>query len=877
MKTIKLTLQLIIVLLTFTANNFTKAQSISSLVPDKFFGFTPGADSMLFDYEQLIDYLTKLDKVSERMKMVEIGKSPLGKPMYIAFISSEANIKNLDKLKEINKKLALEPNLSERDVENLADEGKVFFLATLSMHSTEVAPSQAAPLIAYELVTTNDKDKLKWLGDVVYMLVPNHNPDGMDMVVQHYKKYKGTKYDGSAMPGVYHKYVGHDNNRDFVTLTQSDTRAISAIYSTDWFPQVMIEKHQMGSTGPRYFVPPMHDPIAENIDAGIFDWTWVFGSCMTTDLTQAGLKGVTQHAIFDDYWPGATETCLWKGVIGMLTEAASVNVASPIYIEPNELQVSGKGLSEYEKSINMLLPWEGGWWRLGDIVQYELVSTYSIMKTASLHRNEILQFRNDMCRKEVNKGKTQAPYYYIFPIAQSNADELIALIDVLQEHGISVYKLNKDIVIENKIYKQGDIVVPLAQPFRSFIKEILEKQVFPARHYTPDGELIQPYDITSWSLSLHKGLDYTELNEKALNVEPALDKIVRGYKLFDGKIPANVEMIALQANLNTSYKIAFSALQQGVKVERTLLSTKVNNTELPAGSFIIPKNGQTQELISGLSIAPVFSSSKLSVNTAPVTLPRIALIETWFHDMDAGWTRYVFDTYSIPFKVIRPGEFAQTDFAANFDVLVFPSASKDMLLSGKRKSGDDYVISNYPPEFTKGIGTDGMKALMQFIDKGGIVLSWGQSTNLFIGALTIERSKDDKEEFQLPIRDISEGLVKNGLSCPGSLVKVIIKQDHPLTYGMPKSVGVFFRGRPVFATSQPSFDADRRVIATFPKEQILMSGYCEKEELLSQKSAMVWLKKGKGQVILCGFNPQQRASTTSTYKLIFNSLLLQEL
>ena len=193
--------------------------------------------------------------------------------MYIAFISSADNIDNLDNLKDINKRLALDTNIPDLEKEELIAEGKVFVLGTLSMHSTEVGPSQSAPLIAYDMATTSDPSKLQWLDDVVYMMVPCHNPDGMDMVINHYHKYLGTKYEGSSMPRVYHKYVGHDNNRDFVTLSQEDTKAIARIYNLEWYPQVMIEKHQMGSTGTRYFVPPMHDPIAVNVDAGIWNWT----------------------------------------------------------------------------------------------------------------------------------------------------------------------------------------------------------------------------------------------------------------------------------------------------------------------------------------------------------------------------------------------------------------------------------------------------------------------------------------------------------------------------------------------------------------------------------------------------------------------------
>ncbi|MCK4856306.1 MAG: hypothetical protein KAT31_18640, partial [Bacteroidales bacterium] len=195
--------------------------------PSDYFGFQPGSDRNLFTYEELISYLQKLDEVSDKLKMVEIGNSPEGRPMYIAFISSADNINNLDKLKDINKRLALDINIPDREKEELIYEGKVFVLGTLSMHSTEVGPSQSAPLIAYDLATTSDPSKLQWLEDVVYMMVPCHNPDGMDMVINHYRKYLGTKYEGSSMPRVYHKYVGHDNNRDFVTLSQEDTKVIA--------------------------------------------------------------------------------------------------------------------------------------------------------------------------------------------------------------------------------------------------------------------------------------------------------------------------------------------------------------------------------------------------------------------------------------------------------------------------------------------------------------------------------------------------------------------------------------------------------------------------------------------------------------------------
>ncbi|MCK4765378.1 MAG: hypothetical protein KAW12_24465 [Candidatus Aminicenantes bacterium] len=856
---------------------FSTSSAAEIITPEKHFGFKPGADRMLLDYEELISYLQKLAEISPRLKLVEIGKSPMGKKMYIAFFSNEENIKNLDKLKKINRRLALDADITETERETLLKEGRVFFLATLSMHADEVGPSQAAPQIAYDLVTTKDPTVLQWLDNVVYMMNPNNNPDGMDMVVNYYKKQKGTKYEGTYMPGVYHKYVGHDNNRDYVSLTQEDTRAIAAVYNLDWFPQVMAEKHQMGSNTARYTVPQAHDPIAENVDARLWTWTGIFGANMITDMTKKGLAGVAQRYIFDEYWPGATTTCLWKGVITFLTEAAGVKYATPIFIEANELAAYGKGLSEYKKSINMPLPWPGGWWRLSDIVDYEITSTMSIIKTASLHREAILKLRSDLCKKEVKNGKTKPPYYYVMPLEQHDSGELVNLVNLLDEHGVELYQLSGDAVINKRNFKKGDIVIPLAQPYRPFIKEVMERQQYPVRRYTPGGKVIQPYENTSWSLPLHRGLEAVEVNFPVKGLDVQLAKIAAPFHLLKEN-PREFRAICFTVSRSESYKAAFLAAKLGLKVERLQKCVQVNDSRIPCGSFIVYNNGkkaaQIKQLLKEQKVSPVFLDEAVKLETQPLKVPRIALVETYFHDMDAGWTRYLFDSYHIPYRVVRPGDFAKTDFAKDFDVVLFPDTNKSVLMKGKWKAGERYYIPSYPPEYRKGIGKKGMERLLSFLDGGGLIVSWGDSTALFLGDLEIVTGKDQKEEFQLPVEDISKKLRQGGLSCPGSFMKVNFLKGHPLTMGMKSQGGVFFQGRPIFSTSIPDLDMDRRVIAKFPEKEILLSGYCEKEEKLANKSVMVWLKKGRGQLVLFGFNPMYRASTQATFKLLFNALLL---
>ncbi len=415
----------------------------------------------------------------------------------------------------------------------------------------------------------------------------------------------------------------------------------------------------------------------------------------------------------------------------------------------------------------------------------------------------------------------------------------------------------------------------MAQPFRPFVKEVLEEQEFPVRHYTPDGKIIKPYDITSWSLPLHRSVTSVQIDKRSEKLEKSLKLIDRTFNLKSSS-PNAYWGAVFTSNQNESFKAAFNAVANGLEVKRTRAEFDVDGKTLPIGSFIVSGEGQTlAKIIEPLGSSPLYLNQKPDVRAKAIKMQRIALVETYFHDMDAGWTRFVFDQYNVPYKVIRPGEFKDINFQKDYDVVIFPDVAKSVLMDGKWKSEGEYYISNYPPEFTAGIGKEGMANLMTYLESGGLIIAWGRSTRLFKGTLEIPLDDDKSDSFQLPFTDISDQLQKEGLYCPGSLVGINVLPEHPLTLGLPNKIGIFYRGRPVFRTSIPDFDMDRRVIATFPEKDILLSGYCEMVEKLENKTAMVWLKKGKGQLVLYAFNPQFRASTQASYKLLFNALLLK--
>jgi ferredoxin-fold anticodon binding domain-containing protein len=389
----------------------------------------------------------------------------------------------------------------------------------------------------------------------------------------------------------------------------------------------------------------------------------------------------------------------------------------------------------------------------------------------------------------------------------------------------------------------------------------------------PGGEIIKPYDITSWSLPLTMGVDAIEVNTKSTKLEESIVAI-ENVNLYRGGTEQGDNMIFLAGD-NESFKVAFTVMAGNGKVYRTNSDLKINNVRVAKGSFVIPV--ESKNLISQikLNVSPLFTNDIEANMIVEVKMPSIAIVDSWFHDMDAGWTRYVFDTYNIPFKVLRPDDLADEKLIKNYQVIIFPNQNADLLTTGKRKRDEDYWPMNLPPQFAKGMGTKGKNNLLKFIDNGGKVLSWGQSVDLFLGMLTIELEKDKKEEFSLPVSDVSSTISKNGLEAIGCHVKVNSLQSSTLTYGMPSAFPIFFTGSPVFETSIPYFDTDRRVILTYPEGDPKLSGYMKNGELLENKAAMVWVKKNKGQLFLFGFNPQFRGQTSGAFKLIFNALLLE--
>lgn len=839
--------------------------ALAQTPPEKFLGHKPGADRQLADYNQIKAYFELLDKESPRLTLVSIGKTTLGKDMVMAIITDEENMKNLDRYRDIARRLKEARGLSEDQARQLAREGKTILLITCSLHSTEIAASQMSVELAYDLVTGKGFfDVNRALKDVILLLVPTINPDGHQMVVDWYRKYLGTKFEGSNMPWLYHPYAGHDNNRDFFMFNLAETRAVTRVLYHDWFPQIHIDEHQMGSNGARIFVPPFMDPPLPNVQPLLWRSVNLCGINMAYDLQKHGYKGVVHGRSYTGWWIGACDDTSWlHNVVGLLSEAASVRLASPIYIEPTEVPNE-----YYEKRMDFIDPWPGGWWRLRDIVDYELVLSKSLLKTAWLHREDFLFNSYLMARKSIEVREKNQPYAFV--ISKDQPDYLTALkmVEILQFGGVEVHQATRDFIADGKYFTAGSFVVLTAQPYKAYAWALLEKQKYPDLRQYPGGPPVPPYDNAAWTLPLQMGVRCEQI-DKPFEVPLTMVAKVEYPK---ATVPDTAYLL-LDPRLNASYAVAFGLLKNKAEVWRSKTEVKTSEGTLPPGTFIVKNSAEARKTLDNLlakwPVQPNGITDISGLDKAAVRFPRVAIYQSWRGNMDEGWTRYLLDDLGLEYTVLHNKDFKGTkdkkvNLKSNFDVLIFASENVDVIKTGRPGQQSEFArffrAGTTPPEYEGGIEKEGVDAVKAFVEEGGILITLNQATELAT------------RELGAPARNALSGVDRNKFFCPTSILKLKVDNTSPLGYGLDEEVGAVFSQSLAFETWTPPVDWDRKVVAYYPEDGILMSGWLLGEDYLARKAAVVDTRLKKGHIALIGIRAQHRAQSYGTYKFLLNAI-----
>ena len=855
-------------LILFFASSYLVAQTS----PEEFLGHKVGADHKLADYDQILAYFKKLDSESEKIKVLTIGESVLKKPMILAVITAEENMARLDEYKSITKRLRDARDLNPEEAKQLAKQGKAIFCITCSQHATEIGASQMSLEFAYNLVTGKtpfDADKV--LKDVIVILSPHINPDGHQMVTEWFRKYVGTKYEGGSMPWLYHHYAGHDNNRDWFMFNLPETQAVTKVLYHDWIPQVHIDEHQMGSTGARLFVPPFMNPPVPTVHPLVWRGVALCGTNMAFDLQKEGYSGVVYDRSFTGWWIGACDDTSWlHNSIGLLSEMASVRVAAPIYVDPTEVS------NDYiEKRMQFPDPWPGGWWRLRDIVDYELVLSMSLVKTVYLHKEDFLFNFYKMCKDSIEKREEGQPFAFVIPKTQRDYPTTLRMVSILRMGGVEVHQANADFTAGGKVYPAGSFVVLLSQPYRPYAQALLEKQKYPDIRQYPGGPPEPPYDNAGWTLPLQMGVRCEQIDYPFKADLAKLDEVS-----YPSITPpqATAPYIVLDSKKNASYSVIFALLKENAEVYRAKEHISSDTMHACTGSFIVKNTPQVQKSLPGLlekwHIEAYELDSVDDIPKSPLKNPRIGLYQSWRSNMDEGWTRFVFDDLAVPFTTLHNKDFKGTkkkklDLKAKYDVIVFSDENADMIKDGKpsptSRSARYFRGMNIPPEYEGGIGKEGVEALKAFVEKGGILVTLNSATGLVF------------KDFEAPVSNALERVDRTKFFCPTSLLKIKVDNSSPIGYGMPAEAAAMFSRSLAMSTRVPSGEWDRTVVASYPKEDVLLSGWLLGEDQLARKAAVVDLKHNKGHIVLIGFRCQHRAQSHGTYKFLLNALLYPQM
>ncbi len=814
--------------------------------PETVLGFRPGADSMLASWAQITDYFGRLAAASPRVRLDTIGPTTQGRPYLLATISDPANLARRPSLMAAQRRLADPRTLDSAAEARLFASQPAVILISCSIHSTEIAASQMSLELAYRLAT--DSALGAALRDVVVLLVPSANPDGIDIVGDWYRRTKGTPFDGSSPPWLYHPYVGHDNNRDWFMLTQPETRHLTRVLYELWFPEVVYDIHQMGGNGSRLFLPPFDDPVNPNLDGTLVEAIGHVGTAMATALADAGRTGVEHQARFDLWWHGGNRSApVRHNMIGILSEAASARIASPVQLRPNDLRQPARG-------VNFPLPWPGGWWRLRDIVDYELTASEALVRLASRERAEFVRRFVGAGRRAVEAGRSETPRAYLIPPAQRDEGARVQLASLLLATGIEIFRARTPFTAEGRTYAAGTLVIPLAQPFRAHVKDLFERQVYPERRLYPGGPLIPPYDVTGWTLPLTMAVTVDSVRSPVTADVERIDTLA----LTPGRIVGTGSVVLLANRSNAEATAVWRALADGAAVEFAPVPFDAAGRSWPAGTLVVRGARAALERAAAELGFDAVAVPRLPTPAGVLVLrrpPRVALYKSWNGSMDEGWTRWVLEQLAIPITSLADSAIRAGGLAGRFDVIILPSESPGQIRNGR-------PAGSAPPEFVGGLGAAGIQALRDFVNAGGTIVALEQASIFAIEDLAAPAT------VVLGARGRRDPSASR-FSAPGSIFEVTVDRSHPIASGMDSVAAIYFASSPILDAAPGG-----RAIASYRREgNPLLSGYVQGPETLAGRAALTEAPVGSGRVILFAFSAQFRGQTNGTFKLLTNAIL----
>lgn len=893
-----------------------KAQTIPS--PKEHFGFNIGDDYQLANYTQTEAYFKKL-AASPRAKFVDIGLTEEGRHQLMLIVSSPENMKKLDQYKEISQKLARAENLTDAEARKLAAQGKAIVWIDGGLHASEVVGAHQLIQSAYDLVTRTDEETMRILDKDIILFV-HANPDGQELVSNWYMKDADVKKRNTNTPRLWEKYIGHDNNRDFYMMNMKETQNITRQQYLEWLPQIVYNHHQTGPAGTVLSGPPYRDPFNYVFDPLMVTSLDAVGAAMVSRLNQENKPGYTerQGSEYSTWWNGGLRTATYfHNMVGLLTEIIGSPTPSSIPLVPDRLIPNGSTPNPVTPQV----------WHFQRSIDYSVSLNYAVLNYAARNADEMLYNSYRMGKNSIERGSkdywTLSPkrieqinaaarggdtstaqrggrggaggavtmggggfgrgiamkYYdtvlknpalrdprgYIIPADQADFATAVRFINTCIRSGLIVEKATAAFTVGGKNYPAGSFVMKTAQAFRPEVLDRFEPQDHPNDFQYPGGPPIRPYDMTGWTLSYQMGVKFDRILD---DFNGPFKRIPYGelQPMPSVAAPAVAKGYTISAKANNSFIAVNDLLSVGAQVFR----------DKDGGDFYVPYSAKSKPMLDKVAgyWGVKSTASAKPKNAVPFTAARIALWDNYGGSMASGWTRWMFEQYHYPFKLVYPQEFDAGDLKSKYDVIVFVGGAIPAVARGGGRGGaggggfggfgQETVPDEYKTQTGRISADKTIPQLKAFLEAGGTIVTIGSSANLAY-------------QLGLPVKNAIVDDKGNPLSgdkyyIPGAVLRVAVDNTQPATLGMDKEADVLFDNSPAFKLDADAASKGIKPLMWFPNDKPLRSGWAFGQKYLKDDVTAFSAQVGKGSLYVFGPEINFRAQSHGTFKLLFNEL-----
>jgi hypothetical protein len=849
--------------------------------PKEFLGHEIGEDHWLCNYQDLLRWFRAVEKQSDRVKVVEIGKSGYGQPMVMAVITSPANHARMAELRDIDRRLAHATDADAAVARELSEKGRATVWIDAGLHATECIAGQNILELVWQMSSRDDAEVRRILDEVVLLACPV-NPDGLDLVAD---TYMATGKMG--IPVLYQRYCGHDNNRDFYAVNTAESQAVSRVHYTDWCPQIVYNHHQTAPPGTIIYTPPFRDPHNYNMDPMVLRGIEIVAAHMHQRFAFEQKPGVVARSLgpYSGWWNGGLRTTnYFHNVIGILTE--TFGHPDPTPIKPSfDRRLS---VGDHPEAVPEQI------WHARQTIDYLQTANFAILDYASRYRRELLQGIWRMGRNSIERGSrdcwTVTPKIveaakhredgesafkdpllrdartYLMRPDRGDFGAAVRLVRDLQKSGVEALRATRDFEWQGVRHPAGTLAIKTAQAYRPHVIDLFEPQWHPDDF--KDGKPVPPYDAAGWTLAMQFDVAF----------ERSFDDVPGPWERMTDlaeRAPATLvngggTSLSIDPRDSDAVLVVNQLLQKGEEIWRA-----------PSGAFLL--SGPVAEA-AALRQGVRVTSGQPGHAGRRLHQPRVGLFDVFGGNMPTGWDLWVLRQYGFPVQQVWGARVAQGDLRRDFDVLLFhtglPGGRDLQRAAQQRETTPDLgkLAAALPPfedwsnladRSVRLTAENSVDQLKQFVEQGGTLIALGGECDKVI------------HHWNLPVKigawvkgeDGQERRTKREeFYIPESVVGIDVDTAHPLAAGMSAHCGAMFdSNRPIFEVTDP--EAGIEVVASYRRYDTLMSGWAIGEEHLAGKAAVLSVKVGKGRICLYGADVTYRGQPVGTFKLLFNAIL----